>query len=210
MKVILFGGTGGIGRAITPMLDSEYEVISLGSLDLDITNDSAVKEFFEENKAEIVINFSGANVDGLIHKQSKQTVHHQVSVTLDGTMNILRYAIPMMRENKFGRIICVSSVLARNPIIGTGVYSACKAYIDNIVRTTAMENAKYGITCNSIQLGYFNGGIIEHLDKDFLQSLINKIPMKRCVEPEEIFNTINYMIETEYLTGANIQLTGGL
>ena len=125
-------------------------------------------------------------------------------------MNLFRYAIPMMRENNYGRIICISSILALNPIHGTGVYSACKSYIDNIIRTCSMENSKYGITCNSIQLGYFNGGMIDKVDKKFITTIVNNIPLKRFVKPQEIVNTINFIINTEYLTGSNIKLSGGL
>ena len=115
-----------------------------------------------------------------------------------------------MREQKFGRIILTSSVLAERPLAGIGVYSACKAFSDTIVKAVAIENAKYGITCNSMQLGYFNGGLVDHIPKPLKHTILEFIPMKRWLMIEEIENTIMYIMNNPYLTGTTIRINGGL
>lgn len=210
MKIALFGSSGGIGSKLLPLLQKHYEVISLGSKDVDVTNNEPVHVFFEKNDLDAVINLSGINIDGLIHKQSEEDVKKQINVNIIGLLNIMRNCIPKMREKKKGRIICISSVLARQPLKGTSTYAATKAFTDNFVRTCALENAKYGITCNSIQLGYFDGGLTYKVPENVLKQVVEKIPLNRLGKIEELFNCIHFILNTEYITGANIELTGGL
>jgi short-subunit dehydrogenase len=66
-KVVIFGATGGLGNLISKKL-VDYDVISLGSSDVDITNHIQVNEFFKNNSADIVINFAGVNFDKFAHK----------------------------------------------------------------------------------------------------------------------------------------------
>jgi len=66
-KVVIFGATGGLGNLISKKL-TDYDVINLGSVDLDITNYDQVNDFFKSNSVDIVINFAGVNFDKFAHK----------------------------------------------------------------------------------------------------------------------------------------------
>ena len=77
------------------------------------------------------------------------------------------------------------------------------------VEIAAIENAEYGITVNSIQLGYMGIGIGSVAEENKERALA-KIGMKRFVTIQELYNTIDYIINTEYLTGQNIRLDGGI
>src|SRR5258705_264445 len=92
---------------------------------------------------------------------------------------------------------------------GTGVYAATKAFNDNIVRTCALENSKYGITANSLQLGYFNAGLTYKVPQDILTKVINKIPMGRLGNGEDLITAIRFIFNSPYFTGVNLQLSGG-
>lgn len=210
MVIALFGGSGGLGSKLAPLLQTKHTVIQLGSKDVDITNVNQVEDFFNQNEIDTVLNFSGLNCDGLIHKIQEEDIRKIIEVNIMGNFNIMRGCIPKMREKKFGRIICISSILSIKPIKGTSVYSGSKAFIDSMVKTCALENAKYGITCNSIQLGYFEGGLTNKVPENILRPVVEKILFGRLGKSEEIFNTIEFILSTEYLTGANIELTGGL
>ena len=94
--------------------------------------------------------------------------------------------------------------------MGVGIYAACKAFYENLAKTTALENASRGITVNCIQLGYMDGGLTYTLPEDFLQQQIEKIPAKRLGTPKEIAQTIDFLIKNEYINGTTIKLTGGL
>ena len=67
-KLALFGGSGGLGTKLTPLLENKYNVIKLSSKDLDVRDVESLNNFFEKNKIDIVINLSGYNFDKLIHK----------------------------------------------------------------------------------------------------------------------------------------------
>ena len=125
-------------------------------------------------------------------------------------LNILANCLPIMREKKFGRIILISSVLASKPVAGTGVYSGCKAFIDNLVKTCSIENLQHGITCNSIQLGYFDGGMTYDIPEKIREDFKNNIPLKRWGKIIELESTIRYLINTEYVSGSNLKINGGL
>ena len=115
-----------------------------------------------------------------------------------------------MREKQFGRIILSSSVLANHPVVSTAIYAGCKGFVDSLTKTVAIENITKNITCNSLQLGYFDGGLTHKIPNDFKDSIKNSIPMKRWGTIKELHNTIKYLIETEYITGQNINISGGL
>jgi 3-oxoacyl-[acyl-carrier protein] reductase len=208
-KILLIGGTGGLGKQLTEHLESSYSCVSIGYKTLDVTNEEHVKSFLEKIDFDIIIYLSVKNIDGLIHKQTKETTEDQINVNLYGFLNILRHSTIKLREKGYGRIIYISSVLSKKPIRGTGIYSACKSFCDNIIRTYSLENSKYGITSNSIQLGYFEGGLTDKVPTDILQNVKNNISLKRLGKVEEISSLIKTIISTEYINGTNISITGG-
>jgi 3-oxoacyl-[acyl-carrier protein] reductase len=114
-----------------------------------------------------------------------------------------------MRDRGFGRVIYISSVLSKKPIRGTGIYSASKAFCDSIIKTYSLENSKYGVTSNSIQLGYFEGGLTEKVPTDILQNVKNSISLKRLGRVEEMSKLVKTIIETEYINGTMVSITGG-
>jgi NAD(P)-dependent dehydrogenase (short-subunit alcohol dehydrogenase family) len=209
-KILLIGGTGGLGKQLSEQLKDEFNCISVGSRICDVTNEDQVQNTFYVHKdVDVVIYLSVKNIDGLIHKQTSESVNEQLNVNINGFLNVLRYSTPKMRDNGYGRIIYISSVLSKKPIRGTGIYSASKAFCDNIIKTYSLENSKYGITANSIQLGYFEGGLTEKVPEDVLDNVLKSIPLKRLGKVSEMSNLIKTIIKTEYINGTNISITGG-
>ena len=211
-SIAVFGGTGGLGVRVCAGLQRQSwseHVIALGSKDADLANEYEVSGIFSAYKTiGTVVNLSGVNYDGFIHKQSSVLMKRTLEVNALGALHILSHALPQMRQKKYGRIIFVSSFLVDHPTMGTGMYTATKAFLESLVRTTALENAKYGITCNAIRLGYFDGGMTYHVPE--WRKLPEKIPAGRLGYVDELVRTIRYIMETEYLNGAIIPLTGAL
>ena len=208
-KLLLVGGTGGLGVQLMDSLKETYECTSIGSKICDVTNEEKVKEFFSNNSFDIIIYLSVKNIDGLIHKQKFSNITEQLNVNVVGFLNVLRYSTDSMREKNYGRVIYISSILSKNPIRGTGIYSASKAFCDNLIKTYSLENSKYGITSNSIQLGYFEGGLTNKVPEEILTNVLKTIPLKRLGKINEMSNLIKTIIETEYINGTNILITGG-
>ena len=211
--VALFGASGGLGSRLLPLLETKYNVIGLSSSDIDVTSFDQVNKFFESHNIDIVINLSGYNFDIFTHKINSDVLNQidkQVDINILGTVNIVSNCLNKMREQQFGRIILVSSVLADHPVISTSIYAGCKGFVDSFTKTVALENANKNINCNSLQLGYFDGGLTYKIPENFRDTIKNNIPAKRWGMITELYNTIEYMIETGYVTGQNINISGGI
>lgn len=212
-NIALFGGTGGLGSKLSKELESKYNVLSIGSKDVNVQDFEEVESFFANNDIDIVLNFSGVNYDSFMHKYDKSNIDNVdrlININIKGTTNIISNSLIKMRKKKYGRIILVSSILAESPVVSTGVYAGCKGFIDSISKTVAIENATKGITCNSIQLGYFDGGLTYNIPEEFRNSIIKTIPMKRLGSVTELSKLIDMLIEVDYITGTNIKINGGL
>ena len=212
-KMLLLGGTGGLGQELTKLFQEDYEVTSVGSKDLDITDFRKLELYFHVNVYDVIINLSGYNHDSFLHKYDEDLIHEakrQLDVNTLGSVNLLAACLPKMREKGYGRIILASSVLSSRPVIGTSVYSASKSFIDSLVKTCALENCSKGITCNAVQMGYFDAGMAHRLSEDFQSIIKRKIPMNRFGSIQELYDTIVYLISTEYVTGTSLKINGGL
>ena len=212
-KIVIFGGTGGLGVKLIPLLEKKYEVISLGSKDVDVTDLFQVTEFFDENDVDIILNLSGKQYDvylGKINGGNELDVNDMLDVNIKGNVNILAGALPKLTEKKWGRIISISSVLSTTNVPKASLYSASKAFIDRLMSAANKENIRFGVTCNSIQLGYWDGGMCERLKPEFKEIVIKSIGLRRWGKMEELYNTIDFIIENEYVCGTNIRIDGGL
>lgn len=201
VRIIVFGGNGGLGKKVVEKLRQNYEVYAPKSTDIDITTTINIPSCYD-----VVINLAGYNYDAMAHKQSIDETARQIAVNTLGTCNVVNYALSGMRKQEYGRIILISSVLSNKIVFGSSVYSACKAFVDRFAKSVSAENISKGITCNTIQLGYFDGGMTNRLS----QSPINKIGLGRLGTIDELVNAIVFIINNEYLTGANIELNGGV
>lgn len=207
MNAHIFGGSGGIGQALaSATLDGQY----LSSSDVDVRCGEAVREWFEANRPDVVINAAVVNHDAVLHKSDPDEVTEQIRVSCVGLTNILRHCLPYMREQGYGRVIHLSSVLSRSPVVGTGVYAACKAYTEALVRNAAVENAGKGVTVNAIRLGYFDAGLKDRMPAEMQDAVLRSIPAGRWGSIGELARTIDWLTETAYVNGATIDLTGGL
>jgi len=209
-KVIVFGGSGGLGRMLQ-YENSEY--IYLSSKDVNLKNKNEINHFLNNKSYNIesIVNLSGININSILSKLSNDDVESMIDINIKGTLNLVSESINYFKsKNIQGNIILTSSILSTNPVYGTGVYSACKSFIDSIVKTCALENSKYGIRCNSIQLGYFDGGMTYTIGEEMLEKLKRTIPLYRYGNSSELYQTINFLNENKYITGQSIRVSGGL
>lgn len=197
-KLLLIGGSGGIGQGLIPLLN-KYEVHFTDSKQLTLPS---VKNMIS---ADIIINLAALISVNELHKFSLLS-KKLIDVNCLGSVNILASCLPQMRLNKYGRIILMSSVFSEINIKGYGVYSASKAFVDKLVKIAAIENAQYGITVNSIQLGYTGIG----MGVDSPEEARNKPSLKRFCRIDELHKAIEFIIETEYYTGQNLRIDGGI
>ena len=158
-----------------------------------------------------IVYCAGVADNAFLHKSVVEEWRKAVEVNLIGVYHVARYFLPIMREQGFGRIIVLSSVVAQRGVRGTSAYASSKAGLWGLARTVALENGSKGITMNNINLGYAAIGMGEtHISDEFRAELQNAIPTKRFCSPEEIFSAVEFLRNTEYMNGVSIDLSGGL
>ena len=133
-----------------------------------------------------------------------------IDVNIRGNINIVSTCLPKMIEKKYGRIISISSVFSELNVPKNSIYCATKAFVDRFISVANKENIKYGVTCNSIQLGYWDGGMCHRVEEKYQEMAKEKIGLKRWGSIEELYNTVNYIVDNEYACGVNLRIDGGL
>lgn len=214
MKTIaIFGGSGGVASQLTPFLDKKYKVLSLSSKDVDVTDFTSVKDFFEKNDIDIVLNFSGKKYDVFLNNISEKDlpeIKSMLDVNISGNINILAGCLPKMREKKWGRVILISSVFSEMNVPKNSIYCSSKSFVDRLAQNANKENVRKGITCNSIQLGFWDGGMCYRVPAEIQEMAKRKIGLQRWGSIEELANTLEFIIENEYVCGTNLRIDGGL
>ncbi|GAB4303405.1 MAG: 3-oxoacyl-[acyl-carrier-protein] reductase [Marinilabiliales bacterium] len=158
----------------------------------------------------VLINCVGINYNSYAHKADLKEWERVVRVNLTGVFNVIHTFLPLMREQKYGRIINFSSVVARLATPGASAYAASKAGLWGLVKSIAAENASLNITINNLNLGYFNIGMIEQVPEDYKEKIIEKIPAGKLGNPENIYSIIKNIIDNDYINASSIDINGGL
>jgi NAD(P)-dependent dehydrogenase (short-subunit alcohol dehydrogenase family) len=232
MKTILIiGSSGGLGTELISFFSSKNFKLALHynnnkpsnvpenakTYQADIGNESQVSELIAAVKEDfdtidIVINNAGISKSEMSWKADKANWDETIAVNLTGPFLVSKYVIPLMRENGFGRIIFMSSIVAQTGFVGTTAYAASKAGLLGLTKSLSKEVANKNITVNAIALGYFNAGMINDVSADMQDALVQQIPVGKLGPPNELAQLINYLIDdsSSYLTGQTLNLNGGL
>lgn len=181
---------------------------------IDVTKYDEVENLFnsisDKLKNITLINCTGTNYNAFAHKANIEKWSQLINVNLISTFNIIRLVLPIMREEKYGRIINLSSVVAQRGTPGTSAYAASKSALWGMTRSIAVENASKNITINNLNLGYFDIGMINEVPSEFKDQIKNSIPIKSFGEPIQIFNSIEYLRNNSYINGSSIDINAGL
>jgi 3-oxoacyl-[acyl-carrier protein] reductase len=239
-KVALVTGAGlGLGRAISCRLaengakvvvndvvkengEATVEIITSGKKEAtfvkaDISNWDAAKGLVEKvvetyGKIDILVNNAGITRDMLMRDMKEADWDSVLNINLKGAFNCCKFATPYMVEQKYGKIINLSSrAHMGNP--GQANYSASKAGIIGLTRSMALEFGRYNINVNAIAPGMINTEGVRGLAKyDMVVERALKItPLKRLGEPEDVANLVHFLVSdySSYITGEVIHITGG-
>ncbi len=226
--ILLTGASGGIGKAIQHHLQGLDKVVGLYNntppetapneklsfAQVDVGNPESIRNFVKEweNKLSRItlIHSAAASIDGLAAQYAESDWDRVMEVNLKGNFLLTQALLPLMIKERWGRIIHITSVVSTEGRPGTVAYSASKSGLIGMSRVLAKEYGRFNITSNLLVLGYFNVGLIETLNDKVRQEVIQQIPSKQLGEVSNIANAVDFLIKSEYVNGAAINIDGGM
>ncbi|WP_326547449.1 3-oxoacyl-ACP reductase FabG [Mycolicibacterium sp. ND9-15] len=237
---VVTGGAQGLGYAIAERFIAEGARVVLGDLDLAATEEAAKRlggaskdpvalavrsdvtkaddvealvgaavERFGD--LDIMVNNAGITRDATLRKMTEEQFDQVIAVHLKGTWNGLKAAAPIMRENKRGAIVNMSSISGKVGLVGQTNYSAAKAGIVGMTKAAAKELAHLGVRVNAIQPGLIRSAMTEAMPQRIWDQKLAEVPMGRAGEPEEVAKVALFLASdlSSYMTGTVLEVTGG-
>ncbi len=161
---------------------------------------------------EILVNNAGITRDAMFHKMTNEQWRAVIDTNLNSLFNMTRPVWEGMRERKFGRVVCISSVNGQKGQMGQSNYSAAKAGDIGFVKALAQEGARVGVTVNAVCPGYIATEMVKAIDPAVVEkAILPHIPIGRLGEPEEIARAVLFLVSDDagFVTGSTISANGG-
>ena len=235
-KALVTGGAGGIGAAISARLAAEGAEVWVGDVDvegaekiagevaghpleLDVTELASTQAALEATGIiDILINNAGTDEFGFFTYTTPEQWQKVLAVNLGGVLNCTFAALAGMQEAGYGRIVSISSEAGRVGSKGSAVYSAAKGGIVAFMKAIARENARYGITANSIAPGPIETPLLMgarefgEIGERVIETMKEGTQMKRLGQPEEVAAAVAFLASDDatYVTGETLGVSGGL
>jgi len=235
---LVTGGTGGIGTAICKKLagmghrvatnyrneekaKAWQQQMKADGYDValfpgDVTSaeeaESLVRKVETElGPVEILINNAGITRDTTFHRMSSLQWNEVINTNLNSVFNMTRPVIEGMRDRKWGRIIQISSINGLKGQYGQANYAAAKAGMHGFTISLARENAKLGITVNTVSPGYVATDMVMAVPEEVRAKIAADIPTGRLGNPDEIAYAVAFLVADEagWITGSNLDINGG-
>ena len=236
---IITGASRGIGKAIAIQLaacGANISLVARNQNDLDavreiinhrggeaqsLIGDVSNLESFSDivtytiekwNQVDILINNAGITQDNLIMRMKTDEWDNVMDINLKGCFNGIKSVVRPMIKNKGGRIINITSVIGQIGNAGQSNYSASKAGIIGLTKSTAKELGSRNITINAVAPGYISTDMTDQLDNEVKENLKSSIPLGRLGKPEDVANLVCFLSSNKasYITGQTFNVDGGM
>ena len=235
-KVIVTGATGGIGSSVVEkFIEAKATVLATGrntskleelknkfknlkTLRFDASKHEDIEKFIDNasnelgGSADILINNAGVNQDNLSIRMEIEEWKKVIDINLTSTFLLSKFAIKKMLQNKYGKIVNITSVIGHTGNVGQSNYAASKAAIISMSKSLALEYAKKNITVNCISPGYITTNMTDQIDEKWKEIIKSKIPMDKFGLPKDVANTVIFLSSeaANYITGQTIHVNGGM
>jgi len=236
---VVTGGARGIGRAIgeglaqrgchiavadinadeahgTAMMLTSLGVKAIG-IKLNVSNSEEVKRVFEDirkefNRVDILVNNAGITRDGLLLRMKEEDWDSVININLKGVFLCSKEAIKGMSQQRYGRIVSLSSVAAFAGNPGQANYGASKAGIAGLTKTLAKEYASRGITANAVAPGFIQTAMTDILPEKVKEEVKKQIPIGRFGTVKDVADAVIFLASPDsgYITGQVIHVNGGM
>ena len=235
---IITGGARGIGKAAAELFAKEgakviiWDLLEIGQETADeIKLNGGISEFMKVavtdpvaiekavalvlekyQRIDILVNNAGIIRDKTLLKMTQDEWQSVIDVNLTGVFNCTKAIVPFMVEQKYGKIICTSSIVGITGNFGQTNYVATKAAIIGMVKTWAKEFGKYNITANAVAPGFVKTDMTDIMPEEIRNSIVAGIPSKRMGLPIDIANAYLFLAseEASYINGHCISVNGGV
>ncbi|MGL6261822.1 SDR family oxidoreductase [Vibrio sp. WXL103] len=238
---LITGSKGGIGSAIsTKLVEDGFRVIAayftgnhecalewfnergfteeqVRLFELDVTNTQECSERLaklleEEGTIDVIVNNAGITRDGQFKKMTADAWFSVIETNLNSCFNVTQPLFAAMCEKGGGRVVNISSVNGLKGQFGQTNYSAAKAGMIGFTKALAFEGARSGVTANVVAPGYTGTPMVEQMKPEVLDAIKSTIPMQRLATPEEIAESVSFLVSDAgaYITGETLSVNGGL
>lgn len=236
--VLVTGASRGIGRAAALLAaenhatviinynNSEEEATELVSLirgkglqasmiKADVTSENDIKNMFEYarrnySSLDVLVNNAGIMKNSLLMLSNTDLFDQTINVNLKGMFLCSRHAASIMRKQKSGRIINISSIAGLNGDAGQTVYSASKAAVVGFTKSAAKELGMYNITVNAIAPGLIDTDMLRVVKPEIKEKMLSNTALGRLGTPEDIAKVVLFLSSdlADYISGEVIVVDG--
>ena len=160
----------------------------------------------------VLVNNAGITRDGLLLRMSDDAWDDVVATNLGGVYRLTRPLLRAMMRARWGRIVNLSSVVARMGNAGQANYAAAKAGIEGFTRGLAREVASRGITVNAVAPGFIDTDMTAALGDAQRAAMLEGIPLGRMGAPDDVAGVVSFLVgdDASYVTGETVHVNGGL
>jgi len=188
------------------------ELLKFAVEDFEPAQDRIKQLAQRHGRLDILVNNAGIAADQVLARMKPADFNRVLAVNLSGAFHCCRAAARVMVRRRYGRIINISSIIARIGRAGQANYAASKAGLEALTRSLALELANRNITVNAVAPGYIETELTLALPKAIRQEILDRIPAGRAGTAEDVAALVLFLASglAGYLTGQTIPLNGGL
>lgn len=198
------------------------EIKALGCKSMAVKMDMSVYEQVESGfrqikdeigPVDILVNNAAIMTNmATISKMEIQAWEKEIAVNLSGAFYCVKQVFDDMAEKGWGRIINITSVAGVLGGFGQCSYSSSKAGLIGLTKTIALEGARFNITSNAVTLGVIGTDAFDDLPEKARERILTRVAVRKAGAPKDVASMVAFLAsdEANYVTGANMMLTGGL